>query len=397
MHRVSEPELISLIAAIGGKDFKAKNDALARLEAADLDIAQTRAIFEAATRPHGDNTRFFGAQQSLLRVFWKKPTNDHIALVSAYYDRLAPFPMARESGLRILTELRTEEALRTVASLLARPSSSDADTHWVFVPLAPPGKPIVQTGRALFPTLFDAVPRFQKRSPLYGITLSYAGAKLVDLPSHPNFEAWCLERMGALLREVEAETPEDVALEEAEYLLHLLRFASAGSAQAVLRSAMQLRSTKLRIFAATSLEATGEPCDDADLAQLAATPSERALLWQLLRSYDLVDRFPRWFRTQDALAEAQMVRWLEFPTEMARAPREIVLLTKRGVRVEGKPHTAYFYRFRHPDFNAGKWFVGMAGPYQDDAQPTLFASGTFSRFAEFESKTLDEHVRDYLK
>lgn len=64
---------------------------------------------------------------------------------------------------------------------------------------------------------------------------------------------------------------------------------------------------------------------------------------------------------------------------------------------EDEKLVAYFYKFRHPEFRDGKWFVGMAGPYVADSDSARGGGKTFSIFKEFDSKPLSEHLKDYLE
>jgi hypothetical protein len=41
--------------------------------------------------------------------------------------------------------------------------------------------------------------------------------------------------------------------------------------------------------------------------------------------------------------------------------------------------------------------VGVAGPYPAAGPPTLHGSDTFSCFEELESKSIDEHIKDYTE
>lgn len=128
------------------------------------------------------------------------------------------------------------------------------------------------------------------------------------------------------------------------------------------------------------------------LERIGETPADRALLYIVLATRGLLDAFPARWSTQDALAEADMVRWLEYPTEMGFPPAEIALVeraqTPAGIR--------YLFRFSHPDFLDGDWYVGCAGPYPTDGPPTMHFGDAWSEFERFDPGAIEPHIAKYL-
>jgi len=91
------------------------------------------------------------------------------------------------------------------------------------------------------------------------------------------------------------------------------------------------------------------------------------------------------------------VLWLCHPNELAAAPDEIELMARVPVPGDTSSDLRYFvfrYRTKPPHWAADKgWLAGVAGPYPSAGPVTSSASGTFSRFEAWESRTAEEHVR----
>jgi hypothetical protein len=121
------------------------------------------------------------------------------------------------------------------------------------------------------------------------------------------------------------------------------------------------------------------------------------VLWDALEGAGRLDAFPRRYRTQAYLAEANLVDWLQFPTEFGCAPQQIRrLAVVRAPDEDLKPALFYFFAYRRASFDEGKWLVGVAGPYPEKGPPTAHGRRTFSRFTALDDKDLDGHIREYV-
>lgn len=100
----------------------------------------------------------------------------------------------------------------------------------------------------------------------------------------------------------------------------------------------------------------------ADVERLAADRTTRADLLDLLAEHAATDLADARWRTEEARAEADMVRWLHFPTELDAWPDEV---EPAGRATVGDARW-YVWRFRvrEPHWAAEKgWMVGVSGPW----------------------------------
>jgi hypothetical protein len=122
----------------------------------------------------------------------------------------------------------------------------------------------------------------------------------------------------------------------------------------------------------------------------------RKVLYEVLAEHDQIELFPQEQRTWEALAEADLVAWLCHPNELGAPPDEIELTKQLPVPGEAAGSHRYFlfrYRTHAPHWAAGDgWMAGVAGPYDVEKEPEPHASGTFSRFEAYDSRTPEEHV-----
>jgi hypothetical protein len=352
--------------------------------------------------------------EDLLRPLWDGGRAEWLPVVEEVYDRLEARGEGREYALRILTEMRTEASLGLLHRLLLRPSSRTVDLHLVFVPI----KPSAETAKRLFPRLFEAVPNLYEGGPLFNLILDFVRAGHLDLGAHAAFGGTLVERargvagrrgedfirFARVLDRIDPAPeaggpPGEVEADffELEVLADLLGYVKGEGASGALREVLGLRPERLRAYAAASLLARGEGVGAGLLDGLAAGPSGRAVLWEALEGSGELDAFPAKYRSQRRLAEADMVRWLQFPTEFGCAPEELErLAVVRGADGEGAIGIYYFFKFRHPAHDGGKWLVGVAGPYGEKGPARLAGSATFSQFTPLGDKDLNGHIREYL-
>jgi hypothetical protein len=357
----------------------------------------------------------------LIQFLWRDPYDAFVDSIERVYDHLVDKEEAREQVLRLLTEIHTEESLSSFVRLLKRPSSETVDLDIVFIPLIgsadwAPDKPPLPEGTAMFPDLFDLLDRQRHTDEIYRVISSYAKSGLITLNDYPEFLARCVGRsrkaitgIAAALQRQQASESDEPGLSDEErkqvkasaselrLLLELLPMFGSSTADDVLRETLKLDLPNFQTWAAAGLLARDQSVDPQILDSVVRRPDLRAALWDALRKADKLAAFPSDYRNEQALAEAEMVKWLEFPTEMGQPPEEIELLKvhEHDDPNEGRVH-CYFFKFRHSDFLEGKWLVGMAGPYRAGAPPTMYAGGTFSHFQELETQDLDSHVRGYL-
>jgi hypothetical protein len=165
-----------------------------------------------------------------------------------------------------------------------------------------------------------------------------------------------------------------------------------------LREALEYKDPRLKHFALVSLLRLGKPVDKMHVEDVACHAEMRNRLFVTLKQFGKSSLFPDQFRTQKSFAEADMVNWLIYPTELNRVPDEIELMKVVTVDtgLAGGVYDYYLFRFRtkEPHWAAKDgWMAGVSGPYLSKDQPTTEALGdTFSTFTNWDSKTPAEHV-----
>jgi hypothetical protein len=143
--------------------------------------------------------------------------------------------------------------------------------------------------------------------------------------------------------------------------------------------------------------AAGQDPDPADVLRFAQDRATRKVLYDALDHHGKLQLFPAAYATPEAMAEADLVLWLCHPNELAAPPDEIELMARVPVPKEPSSAMKYFvfrYRTKPPHWAAKDgWLAGIAGPYPETGSVSPGASGTFSRFEAYDSRTPEEHVR----
>jgi hypothetical protein len=108
-----------------------------------------------------------------------------------------------------------------------------------------------------------------------------------------------------------------------------------------------------------------------------------------------LDLIPAEHRTQEALAESELVEWLTYPAELGRPPTEIELAERVSADSQDGAIDLYVFRFRTEGgrLRRGKWFAGVAGPYRREDTPTTRSGRmTFSAFEPWDEHSPVDHA-----
>jgi hypothetical protein len=132
---------------------------------------------------------------------------------------------------------------------------------------------------------------------------------------------------------------------------------------------------------------------DNDILNLIIQPGYRQAVYQLLSNYKREDMFPKEYFTQEKAAESFLVTWLEYPTELGKAPDEIELLTK-VLLDENLAYYVFKFRSNKPQWAARfHWMTGVVGPYAEGSMPYAIPKRVFSRFNTVDAISPEREVR----
>lgn len=149
--------------------------------------------------------------------------------------------------------------------------------------------------------------------------------------------------------------------------------------------------TKLRKFASKKLLRI-EPflkkldsnllISQSEINEMVRDPALRYAIYRALDTYGILNLFPVTYLTREKAAESFLVNWLEFPTELGKAPDEIELYSKITVAAnEPLEYFVFKYRTSRPHWAAQyDWMIGVCGPYRGQSSPYEVPQRVFSRF-----------------
>ena len=128
----------------------------------------------------------------------------------------------------------------------------------------------------------------------------------------------------------------------------------------------------------------------------------RESTYQILAEHKKTELFPKEYLTIESGAESSLVNWLEFPTELDKAPDDIKYVKR--VTIKFNENDIFYHVFKYmtnePHWAAENgWMLGVVGPYFNDSKPYDFPSATFSRCnkvgeieAEDEAKWVHQNI-----
>jgi len=133
-----------------------------------------------------------------------------------------------------------------------------------------------------------------------------------------------------------------------------------------------------------------------EVAELAATPQLRPLLYGYLKHVERLDLFPEEHRSPAAQAEGLLAYWLMHPNELAAAPAALEPETVVRREIGGRPARFFVLRYRAPEGHWAEkdgWMLGISGPYFEEGTP--YESAAFARFEDPADETDPEELTDW--
>ncbi len=350
---------------------------------------------------------FLDSSADLVQAVRSRPRREYIPVIKELFP--AYKPRVKAEAMVILAAIEGREAVVAYMEMVTTYARSGEL-------LALPTGPLESKPRyadVFFPRLLDYVdvPAFERS--MYSLLLKYAQVGLLkplDLAVHSPRVLESYFQYEDKVRS--AQRTEGIAwMSDEEYdkvrwrtalLLDVLGYFPHPQVKGELREALGYTDPRLKFFAAMSLLRLGEDVNAEIIHDLAKYPEVRNMLYDELVAMRKISLSPQQFRTQEALAESNMVNWLIFPTELARVPDEIELM--KVISVDSKTRDGfldyYVFRFRvyDPDNPAAEgWEAGVAGPFlRKDAPSTDSYGSTFSSFKPWDSMTAEGHFADLV-
>lgn len=204
-----------------------------------------------------------------------------------------------------------------------------------------------------------------------------------ELPTALDGPAWSWTDRGRTLRR------------RAGILLDLMGFLDDAEADDAVASGLRSDDPHVRLFSVRARLRRGGELTADDVAPAAASPETRRALYDFLKDARKVSLMPRGSRTQAAMAEADLVRWLGFPTELGHRPDDIE--SAHVVTVEGDPSGPldwHLLRFRSsaPKWSDAGWMEGVSGPWRRKEGPAGRAlSEPTTAYRPWSERSPEEH------
>jgi len=397
--RASSPRITKLVERMQTHDLAALQTTLDEISA----IAKQEAFAEdegaqllRATRSPFPKTEDDVPSQIILAV-GQRPRDSYAVVIEEMWPTWKQ--PAREAALRVLSRIASPAAtavyVRLLKQFVAEPGLATARPIFEELEKKP------HHAKEIVPTLMDLTQRPPWIQDAYLVVLAYCHQGLLQPRLYPGkldsvLVDWRAERAW-LGSKAPAATEEYAAhRDRAGVLLDLLQCVPGDAAIAELRAALAGKDASLVYFAAISLLEREQEVPAEALERVASAPAWRGRLHDWLSKHGQLDKMPVKYLTQTALAEADLAAWLEFPTELGRAPDEMAL--GKIVTIDGNDYYLFKFRTLGAHWAAKKgWMAGISGPYEHDAEPTSRASGTFSSLEPYAGKTPEQHVAALAK
>ena len=405
------PRFDQILELLWDKDAKVRETGMKKLTEFQKDMKDPGSqvgltVLRAAARPcpfaKPDPSRI---SAELVAVASSKPLPEYVPVVVELFDKFSDD--AKWRAQIILAELESRQAAEAFMTVVRKYAPTGKLPSLVTSPLA--RKP--RYSDVFFPEILNYATNPKLSFEIHQLCLAYCEANLLPPDRLAPFTDQVLKSYSGLAEKLlPAQRDQGIdwmwadayqeSRHDAALLLDLLGHFPGDRVEKVLREAMEYKDPRLKHFAIVSLLRLGKPVEKKHVEDVARHAEMRNWLYIDLKRLGQSSLFPETYKTQQAFAEADMVNWLVYPTELNRVPDEIELMKVATVDT-GLPdgiYDYYLFRFRtKPPHWAAKdgWIAGVSGPYLRKDQPTTEALGdTFSSFTKWDAKTPDEHVGD---
>jgi hypothetical protein len=380
---------------------------LARLARNGLSMEQGIMALKASTLPY-PRRRFRGDDTSvdLIRAALTVPFPEYLESIRQRFHLWNP--KARKEIMARLVRIEDERAAVAIVELLREHARSRKIKS---LPLGLYAN-VPQFADVLFPELSNYLDVPRLRVGIVDYALSFVAAHQIEGETLVPHLGTLLE-LYARRREqlMPSQSTDGVAWRwdyeyyrwrgQAGVLLDLFGYIPAPEVLPILREAVdKYTDPRLRMYAVLSLMRHNEDVPAVTVAEIAADPECRKLLFDGLQKVERYQLYPVKLRTQAALAESDLVNWLTHPHELGRAPDELELMRTVTFDSETDMGLVDYYLFRF-HLDGEHWatklggMVGVAGPFVRKDAPTVQSLGdTHSQFRRWDDKTLEEHVAD---
>lgn len=161
-----------------------------------------------------------------------------------------------------------------------------------------------------------------------------------------------------------------------ELLADVSRFFADETVIDALTALLRLGRNHINCYAVDTLIGLGCEVPQAVIDALARDLEYANLTYSMLQNSGKTDLFPAECATEEYLAKSDLVHWLTYPTELGKAPDEIVYIGR--IKQLFKKEVFHVFKFRSDSDTLGeelrnKWLVGWSSN----------EGGTFSNFDEF--------------
>jgi hypothetical protein len=342
---------------------------------------------------------------ALIRVAYTSPHAEYVPVVVELFDKFSDG--GKSAAQILLTELESREAAEGLMTIVRTHAPTGKLSSLLLARLI--HKP--RHADVFFPEIMEFTENPWLSYEIHHLCLAYCEANLLPAKSRGPLTAKILKAYATVAKkvwpaqkdkgvawmwEVDYEEPRN----EAALILDLLGYFPGDEVGAQLDKALDFKDPRLKHFAVISLLRLGKPVEKQHVADVACHAEMRNSLYDRLEELGKTALFPEEFRNQRAFAEADMVSWLVYPTELNRVPDQIELMKivpiDTGLRDGIYDYYLFRFRTQEPHWAAKNgWIAGVSGPFLRQDQPTTHSLGdTFSHFTKWDDKTPDEHVGD---
>lgn len=385
-------------------DSATQNRAARAVYSSDFYSEDIPFLYEVLRRPSfDDNKDFRSVRTSLLRTLRSTYDSTTIPFLRELYPTLNDTLDLRDFLLQTLASYRTEEALTLMTDLLTTLPRNDSMEHYnpfSFIPTTN------ATCRVMFPRILSIVESDSYRNHFYGFLVDALDSGIVTTADISGIRQH-IQTYGTSTFDKRRAVPEDDSTWQRASLgyelgnvARLLGYFTDSASVSLLHTLAADSDSSLALNALCALEQCGQTTHPALWEGYAVNPVWRNTVYNRLENLHRTERFPEQYRTQEALAEGDLIQFLYDDED---APSQIQLLQVHEITEGGQQGRYFVYKFCYASRDEGAtepapWYVGISGPQPLDTKKVTGAgSRTMSYFNTLDEMSIDDHITALLE
>lgn len=378
----------ALFSALRSRDSLTFQNAKEAISLVNFTKKELPLLQEAITYVYPDSAEYNSTTKQLQREIVGLNDSSTLAMVRKAWQELpAERESIRYSLLDLLVDCQTQESVTLARDLIVQRPPTRGKASYFFSSLSDSLQLVAPLLPSLLPLLKDSL----AGPHLVTLIEDLSDSSLMDLKLLTAWKPQLYQLANQAIAKVK-ETGEMNWLTDPS-LIRLLGKLKDPAAYQLVNRFLGHADLNMKFIAASTLLKANQPVPPAELLKLAADLGQRNDLYDLLADLKKTALFPAKFRTQKALAEAELYAQAIDDYEKAK----LTYIGERTITVKGVTSLYHLFKIEMGDEDEMEVHLGIAGPYKAGKLVTVSDRSSIYWSKEYSSSTINADFKAAIK